>query len=1033
MNIAGASIRHPHVIAALAFLVAVMGAFGYLRTPVDLFPETAPPQVLIITEQPGASASDVEDRITELVEKEIHTVSGLQEVRSSSRDRVSSVTAEFDYGKDPGQALTETRNAVAAIEARLPETAEEPSLHLLTESTSEPLLTLALAPKDGELRDLSQIRLLAENQIKDRLLRLEGVADVHVFGGHQPEVQVRVKRDRLASHDLSLGEVIAGLAEQNISVPAGNIYAGDSEYLVRVEGEFQELRQIGRLPLRRSEYGLLRLSEVAQVRLDEQEQRSLYHGNTEEAIALGVIREEQGATLETIERVKAHLPELKADFPSISWQITQDQQPLIDVNQKGMVLSIGLAVLLTMGVVFFFLADVRASLVVGISLPLSFLFSLSVLWLMPHTLNMITLTALIVATGLVVDSSVVVLENIYRRHRGESSPEAAESAEKGTRQVALPNVAGTLTTVAVLLPIIFSGGYTQRTMGTLSLGISTTLIAALLVSLTIVPLLCSRLLAKGNRSPNILERGAAHSDVLLDRVRSFYLFLLRGALRWRLATLLLALAFFLVSARVVPPLIGGELMPRMDTGIVHVEFELPATDSIQRMRQTMQEVESILSDHPGVERISSVAGSEPGAISFDTGGSLMQSAHLTVHLVDRTRREESTWQIQQGWREEIKRVPGIKSFRISEYGAVPVAGIKAPLTVTISGPEPEILDDAAQETLQRLRQVPGLVDLRRSWHFEQREQVVRVDPSLARVYGTSPERVSQELQAAVQGVPATRMRLQHYLDIPIRVQYSEPDVKQLQDLESAYVSSRFGPVPLRALAEIESQREQPLVTREDLRRTVDITGENRGMTISQVTDMARRELRDLELPRGYSLEFAGTMQEMQETNQELRNSLIVGLVLLYLLLFTMFRSFRHPLTILSVVPLAVAGALWGLLLFDKPMSMPGNMGMIFLAGVIINNSVLLLDFVNRAREEGLDRDSALERAVQLRLRPIFMTMTSTVVGLSPLAFEMAVGLERLSPLAVVAGTGLLVGTFLTMIVVPVVYSSLDSLGQRIFR
>lgn len=1030
MNPARLALKYPHLIAALALLVAVLGLIGFLRTPVDLFPETAPPRVLVITEQPGASARDIEDKITQVLEKEIHTVNGLENVRSQSRDQVSSVTAEFRYGKDPGQAVLEVQNAIARIQANLPQGVREPGIYHLSESSSRPLLTLALSLENPEMKSLRDIRLLAENQIKDGLLSLQGVADVDIFGGYRPEVQVRINRDKLAAHQASLGEVLAALEKQNISHPAGNIYAGDSEYLVRVRGEFADLQQIRDLPVRRPGLGLLRISDLAKVELCTQEARSLYHGNTKEAIALGVIREEQGATVATIERVKAYLPELQANFPDISFEITQDQQPLIDINMQGMLSSIAIAILLTMGVIFLFLADTRASLVVGLSLPLSFLFSLGVIWLLPYTLNMITLTGLIVATGLVVDSSVVVLENIYRRHRSQENAKARESAELGTSQIALANTAGTLTTVAVLLPIIFISGYAQQTMGKLSLTISSTLVASLLVSLSLVPLICSRFLAREMRGPNLLERWAGYTDLALEQVRKFYLFLLRAALRWRILTLLLAAVFFLLSVRTIPPLIGGELMPPMDTGIINLEFEIPATDSLHRMRSTLQQVEDIVSRQSGVEAISSVAGSEPGAVSFGSGGSIMQSALLTIHLVDRTQREESTWQIQQKWREELKQIPGIKAFRISEYGAVPVSTTKAPLNIIISGLDPVILDSLAETCLQRLQGVPGLVDVRRSWYRDQEELIVRVDSALAREYGTSPQEVAQELQASVQGVPATWMRLQDYLDIPIRVGYREQDVNEFQDLEQVYVGSKFGPVPLRVLAEIESQRVTPLVTRENLQRSIDISGENRGLTISQVTARAKEGLQGLQLPHGYQLEFAGSIKDMQKTNEQLRQGLVIGLVLLYLLLFTLFRSFRHPLTILSVVPLAVAGALWGLLLFDKPMSMPGNMGMIFLAGVIINNSVLLLDFINQARQDGWDRESAIQRAVELRLRPIFMTMLSTVVGLSPLAFELAVGLERLSPLAIVAGTGLMLGTFLTMIVVPVVYSCLDGLGRK---
>jgi multidrug efflux pump subunit AcrB len=1030
MNPAGFSLRHPYTVAALVLAVAALGLIGFVRTPVDLFPDTSPPQVVVITQQPGASATDIQDKITEIVEKELNTLSGLENIRSTSRDQVSSVTAEFAYSKDPGQAIVDVQNAMARIQADLPEGAKAPGIYRLSESTSRPLLTLALAPGDEGVKDLTDIRLLAENQINESLLRLDGVADVDVFGGHKPEVRVRVSRDKLAAHGMGAGEVIAVLARQNISAPAGTIDTRDSEYLVRLGGEFADLSEIRQLPLRRSGRGLLRVEDVATVELAEQEPRSLYHGNTHEAIALGIIREEAGATVETIERVKAFLPRLQAEYPDIAFTVTQDQQPLIDVNMQGMVRSIVQAVLLTVAVIFLFLADTRAALVAGVSLPLSFLFSLAVLWFTPFTLNMITLTGLIVATGLVVDSSVVVLENIYR-HFGDKGGDPRDSARSGTREIALANMAGTMTTVAVLIPIIFIGGYAQRTIGRLSLTISTTLFASLLVSLTLVPLVASKVLTRGGRTGNILERAAAYADRPLEWVRRFYLFLLRAALRWRILTLLLAAALFLVSLRVVPPLIGGELMPPMDTGIVNVSFDLPATDSLSQMDRTLDRVEGIIAAQPGVKTVSSVVGSEPGAIGFGAGGSTAQSALITVHLVDRTERQASIWDIQKQWRQQLRQVPGIISFRVSEFGATPMATTKAPLDVIISGPDPRVLDRLADRALNRLQGTPGLVDARRSWHFDERQEVVRLDPALARVYGTSPEEVSRQLQASVRGVPATRMRLSSYLDIPIRVQYAEADMAGPGDLSEVYVGSDFGPIPLRSLAAIESERVQPLITREGLQRTIDITGENIGLTIAQVTAKVKKRLAGLELPGGYRIEFAGTVQDMKETKTRLRRSLVIGVVLLYLLLLAMFRSFRHPLTIMAAIPLAVAGSLWGLLIFDKPMSMPGNMGMIFLAGIIINNSVLLLDFILQARREGFDRDRAIERSVSLRLRPIFMTMLSTVVGLSPLAFETAVGLERLSPLAIVAGTGLLVGTFLTMIVVPVVYSGLDSLYERV--
>ena len=1021
------SLTYPYAVIALALLVAAMGIMGYFNTPVDLFPETSPPQVVVITTQPGASASDVEDNITEVIEKELNTISELENMRSTSRDRVSSVLVEFKYTKEEGVALLDVQNALARVRADLPDEAREPQVYELSEASSRPLLTVAMSPaKDGR-KSLSEIRLLAKNQMKDRILRLEGIADVDVFGGHQPEVQVRVDRHSLAAHEASLDEVIATLAQQNISAPAGTIYAGESEYLVSTTGEFQDLEDIRRLPVRRTDRGLLRISDLAEVELADEERRAIYHGNGEESIAMGIIRPSGGRTVEAINRFKDHLPRLKAEYPDIQFDITQDQAPLIELNLDGMRDSIIQAVVLTVLIIFLFLADMRAALVVSISIPLAFLFSLMVLWLTPFTLNMITLTGLIVAIGIVVDSSVVALENVYRRYRDMDEPDAAEAALEGTHQIALAVTAGILTTVAVLLPIMFIGGYPQRTIGRLSFTVATTLVASLLIALTVIPLVTSRLLSIRRKKPNLLERAASWVDRGVDLLRDFYVWVLKAALNWRIVTLIITAGFFVLTMRTIPPLIGNTLMPPMDTGIVTVQFNTPATDSPERVEEVLNDVEEVIYDYEGIEMVSSVVGSEPGALSFGTGGSTAQSAALTVHLVDRTDRKKNIWEIQQMWREQLREIPGIKDYRISEFGATPMATTKAPIDIVISGPDPHVLDRLADRAMKRLDGVKGLTDVRRSWYFDEREQNVKVDPALARKYGTSPEKASQELRAAVNGVPATTMRLENYLDIPVCVEYAASDLEDLTDLKDVYLSSRYGPLPLRTLADIESQREQPSTTREELRRTIDITAVNRGLTEGQLSPKLKERLSEIQMPRGYSIEFSGTVSDMQRTQGRLRGALVVGVILLYLLLLVMFNSFAYPVSIMSIIPVAIAGGFWGLLAFDKPMCMPAMMGMIFLAGTKVNDSIMLLDFIVESREAAMNRREAILESIRLRLRPILMTTFSTVVGLSPLAFEMAVGLERLSPLAIVAASGMLVGTFLTMIVVPVVYSCIDDL------
>ncbi len=1031
MNITRFSLENPYTVIALMLVVVALGGFAFFRTPTDLFPETVPPQVVIITVEPGAVAQDVADKITQVIEQEVNTLSGLDKIVSTSRDEVSSVNAQFFYSKSVGQAVLDVQNAISRIRAELPPDILEPRIYAITDAT-RPLVTVAMSPKKGSTKTLAEIRLLAENQIMNRVLTLPGIADVDVFGSNKPEVIVRLDRDKLVANNLTLSEVIGALAKRNVSAPAGTIYSTRNEYLVKVNGEFANLQQIRDLPIRESgQGGFLRVSDVATVTLDTQEQRSIYHGNGHRAIAMNVLRPIHGPTVSAIKTFKAFLPKLEAEYPDIQFEITDDQQPIIDINVQGMRQSLVQAVIMTVLVILVFLADIRAATVVSVSIPIAFLMSLVVLWFSPYTLNMVTLSGLIIAVGMVVDASVVVLENIYRHYREMKEPDGVKAAREGTQEVTLAITAGMFTTVIVLIPVMFTGGYTQQVMRPLNLMISSTLVASLIAALTIVPLMASRLLNRPHHKRNIIERMFSVTDDGVKGLAGFYLGVLRRALKWRMPTIMISMIFLVFTMRQVKPLIGGELMPLMDTGIALVEFDTPTNYKPDQVEKVLDQVEAVIKKQPGVEMISSVVGSEPGQISFGGGGATSQSAKLTIHLVDRKHRPETIWQIEDKWRAALRKIPGVRTLRVSEYGATPLSTTKAPLDIIISGPDPQVLSSLADQCLLKLKGMPGLVDVRRSWYRDKIEHTVSIDPALARLYHTSTADIARELKSAIKGIPATPMRLHGYLDIPVRVEYAEKDIHDPNQLNSVYFRSRFGLEPLRAVATVHTHIDQPFVTRERLRNTIDITGGNRVYTIAQVAAMASKRLAGIPVPAGYSIQVMGSAHDMKTGQKEMGRALIIGLVLLYILLVAMFKSFRHPITIMAAIPLAVAGAMWGLLLFDKPMCKPATMGLILLGGTIVNNSILLLDFILSARARGMSKEEAILESVRLRIRPILMTTVSTIVGLTPLIFEMAVGLERMSPLGIVAAAGLTVGTFLTMIVIPVVYSLLDSLSIKV--
>lgn len=1020
------ALDNPWLMLVCALLTAAMGARAFLTLPVEYFPDTNPPQVSVVTVEPGAAAADVGRRITEVIEKEIASVSGLKKFSSASRDEVSAVTAEFLYEKPIGEAVVDVQNAISRIRADLPGDILEPRIYRITDAT-RPVLTLALSPAPESPLDLAQVRLLAENDIKDFLLGLPNVADVDSFGGNRLQIDVRLDKDRLRANDLSPEAVVAAIRNQNITAPAGRIETPDGEFLVKTLGEFKTLDDLENLVVSQKGDAYIRLSDAGSAALGVREPRSLYRGNGRAAVALNVLRADGGDAMAAIADVKEALPRMRAMWPAVHFEVTDDQAPLIDRNTTGMRQSLFMAIGLTVLIIFVFLADLRASFIALISIPLSFLFGLAALRFTGYTLNIVTLSGLIIATGMVVDATVVVLENIYRHFGLSGSGDAGERVEGAVGEILTAILAGMLTTVAMLVPIMFAGGYVEKVLRQFTLTLSLALVGSLLSAVFIVPLI-ARGMIRPDREPNRAERLVRPFHRLVDALAAFYVRLLHIALKRRLIALVLVAAALVLTVRIVVPVIGRELMPPMDTGIAKVRFEMDPATPIAEMERRLSVVEAVIRRTPSVRMISSVVGSEPGEISFGGGGQTAQTALITVTLDTRDEREESIWTIGDRWRADLNQMPGFRSLQVYEFGATPMATSRAPIDIVLHGRDGRVLQVLAGEVEKRLSGISGLVDLTRTWQPDKPEVNIAVDPRTARRYGVTPAEVARQMQAAVDGVPASGFRLKGFLDIPIRVSLDEKWVAGPLRLADIDIETPGGKIPLRAMAEVSESRGQTVITRENLRNTLNLTGYNRTRRISQVLEDIRTRLAGMAWPGGYGMFLSGTAAEMKESMSRVMKAVGIGMVFLVVLLVGIFRSFLLPLPILVAIPLAVMGSLWGLLLYGKPMCMPAMMGILLLAGIIINNSIFLIDFIQQARADGMDREEALEQSVRLRLRPVLMTTVSTFAGMLPIIYETAVGLERMSPLGTAAGFGLLVGTVMTLVVTPVVYSLLDDLA-----
>ena len=1032
MSLVDAYLKKPHLVTSLVLLAAVVGVVGYRRMPVNLFPDSEYPQVAVVTVYPGAAAPDVETEVSRTIEKELATIDQVRRVTSVSRDEVSSVLVEFEYPKGLEAAATDAANGLKKIEARLPVGIRPPMIFKVSSATPA-VLTLALRPKEGAPLDLSMVRQLADNQIKERLLQLPQVSNVEVFGARQPVVQVDLDRDRLQAYGLTPGDVRERLVAFNANQPIGLLITSSSQVLLKRTGEFEQIDDVGRITVAHRSGGDVLLGDVSTIHRAVLEPQSAYHGGGQPAIAINVQRATTGNALRAIADVMAVLPELEESYPTIAFSIPDTQGDLIELAVGNMGDALRDAVIMTVLVIFLFLADLRGMTLAAISIPFTYLLTFAVMWLGGYELNMVTLTGVIVAVGMLLDDAIVVLENI-ERHYHEAGASVHAAVVGGTEEVMLAIFSGTYATVMVLVPIVFIGGFVQTVLQPLAVTLIVALAASYIVSVTVIPLLAPLLLRRHTGTGrNRFERLVFRFDGwVVEPIRDFYVRLTAYALGHRALFVVAGVVLFVVSARQMT-LVGRDLMPPMDAGIVKINFETDANTSLEGTERALTRMEAIVLSRPDVASVSAVIGSEPAVISFGPGR-LPQQGQVTVHLVDRFRRDASIWEIEGELRGRFRTIPGLKSVDVFDFGATPLSTIRASVDVMISGPDLDVLDRIGHDVEGRLRdRLRGATSISRSWTLDSMEVSFRADPEKLALYRISPAAVAAQLAGAVRGVPSSLLRVPNEDGLAIWVQLPAGERGRADQLATYPVATPAGAVPLTALGTLTNRPTASVITRQGLERTLDVQAYRARQPISHMQEDVEAALAGLDLPPGYRVSQEGEIKPMNESFNRLAQALALGLVLLYFSLVPAFKSWIHPLTIMSAIPLALIGAAWAMLLAGKHGCMPSMMGLILLAGIVVKNSILLIDFITAARARGESTYDALVGSVRVRTRPILMTAVGTSVGMVPIAFEWAIGLERLSPLAVVAIGGLMVSTFLTMVYVPVFYSLFDDAEAAVRR
>jgi CzcA family heavy metal efflux pump len=1033
MTLVDFAVEKKYTTIAAVFAVVLLGLAALLTLNIQLNPDTEPVVVSIQTQYSGVSASDIAEQINEPLEEELGSIEGVESISSDAMEGVSLVSVEFDYDKDINTAAVDVQNVVSKIRNELPQDIEEPQVQKFSKS-DRPILTLAVT---GPRSD-RELRTLADNQLKNRLQLVSGVASVDVYGGQEREIQINVDRNALAAYNIPISLIIKRLDEENINFPGGRLTTKEQEYLLRTVGEYQNLEEIKNLIISSTPQGKVYLKDLAEVKDSFAEIRSKFRVEGQETVALNILKQQDANTVQVVDNAKETIAELEAEYQDLNFKITEDQSEFVKLAINNMASTLFIGIILTIIVIFLFLENWRSTLAVSISIPTTFVLTLALMKAFNLSLNTVTMTGLILSIGMLVDNSIVVIENVTR-HFEDLGKSAFKAAVEGTNEMILAVIAGTTTSMIVLVPVMFIGGFVQQMFRPLSMTLLFAWTGSVISSFTIVPLVLS-LVLKAEEEKSSLKLFAFIKKIgsiftrLLDSSREYYLKLLEKSLNNRAIVITTAVVILIVTLSLIP-LIGSEMTPVMDSGQSYISIETEAGSSLAKTEEVAKKVEKIVADVPELLIYSTQLGFEPGASTqATTGANGVQQAFMSLSYEDRNSRERSIWEIQDELRNKIAKVSGIKAYVVEEAGATSVSTTQAPLVIRLSGKDPEILYDFAEGLVEKIKKVPGAVNINLRWALDSPEYHLKINRERAAELGLSTKEISQQISASVDGLDAKEeFNLAGQDDLNILVKYKDEQMFNKSDLENLLIiSPGVGNIPLREVAEIKVSEGPNLISREDMQYTLDILGFSKDRALSKVNQDIQSVIDQYPLPTGYKAAITGQQDDMNDALTRLAAALVFAIAFIYLLLVSQFKSLIHPITIMISLPLELVGVVAALVLTNTYLSMPAMMGLILLSGIAVNDAIHLIDFVIEAEKEGKETKAAILEGARLRFRPILMTTFSTLAGMTPLALELAVGTEQYSPLAKVVMGGLFSSTMLLLIFVPVVYSLFEDVKRKIY-
>ena len=1028
MKIYETAVKNPVGTSLIFIGVVLIGILFYRQLPIDLYPNIDLNIVSVMTTYSGAGAQDVEANVTRPLEDVLNTTEKLKEITSQSRDGLSMIMLEFDFGTDMNDVMNDVRDKVSLVSGFLPDGTEDP---IILKFSSDMIPVVVLSATAEESSDA--LYKILDEQVANPLNRISGVGTVSVGGAPQREVQVNVVPAKLEAYNMSLEQIAQVIAAENVNVPAGNFDIGSQTYMLRLEGEFKNSADLNSIVVGNSMGRPVYLRDVATVSdtLESRVQENYTNGRRSASI---IVQKQSGAnTVAIADAVMAELPILQKNLPpDIQIEKVMDTSDHIKTSINSLLETIFLALIIVGIIVLFFLGRWRATIIIMVTIPISLIGSFIYLYITGNTINIISLSALSITIGMVVDDAIVVLENITSHIERGSRPKQA--AVYGTEEVSLSVIASTLTIIAVFLPMTMVGGFAGVMFKQLGWMVTIIISLSLIISLTLTPMMSAHMMrsSKETKVNNFDKWYNKRILPLLDRLDRNYGRLVNWVVRRRRTTFFAVVAVFIISVIISALTLKTGFMPESDNNSIALTVEMPTGTRMEVAREVGHEIAQGMKDkYPEIEIISFSVGT---ASDDDTWSAMQDNAPnimtYTMRLVESKYRNRTIFDISDEIRTDLAAMPELHRFQVQPGGGNMGMASGNNVSVEIYGYDLAETDLIAADINSKLAEVDGLRDIVVSRKDYRMEYQIQFDREKLALNGLNMASAASAVRNRINGLVMSRYR-EDGEEYNIRVRFEEQYRESIEDIENILIYAPTGAgVRVRDLGTVVETSSLPQIDRQDRERIVTVTGTIYGRALSEVVEDVDAILAQAEIPSGVQIEMAGTLEDQEEAFSELALLLLIVSILVYIVLASQFESLTYPFMIILTVPFAFTGGLLLLAIIGEPLGLMGYVGLIMLVGMVVKNAIVLIDYINLNRERGLSIITAVVHGGRSRLRPVLMTTLTTILGMIPLAIGTGQGSEMWRALGIAIIGGMTFSTIITLILIPALYSMMAGYGVR---